>query len=107
VIAWARSPEELEMLFEDACVLHDREALAGLFDPGAGRRFSGSGPGGDRTGSGHQHDRRFLGRRRNLLGLPARVLQSGPTALLIAGRSIHVARRAPVGWRYLISWWVN
>jgi hypothetical protein len=35
VIAWARSPEELEMLFEDACVLHDREALAGLFDPGA------------------------------------------------------------------------
>ncbi len=31
----ARTPEELETLLEDAFVLHDRQALAQLFQPGA------------------------------------------------------------------------
>ena len=31
----ARTPEELETLFEDAFVIRDRTALAGLFEDGA------------------------------------------------------------------------
>ena len=33
--AGARTPEELETLLEDAFVLHDPQALAELFQPGA------------------------------------------------------------------------
>ena len=33
--AGARTPEELETLLEDAFVLHDHQALAELFQPGA------------------------------------------------------------------------
>jgi hypothetical protein len=101
----ARTPEELELLFEDACVLRDRAALPQLFDREA---VVGSASGGHRA-TGRAAIVRMIDDFWNdggtYLALPARVLQSGPTALIIAGQSIHVARRGTAGWRYQISWW--
>jgi hypothetical protein len=102
--AGARTPEELETLLEDAFVLHDRQALTQLFDPGAILVAGGGLP----EARGHRQivrvatelwdsDRRYLAD-------PRRVLQVRDTALVLAGRAINVARRAHHGpWRYAIS----
>jgi mannose-6-phosphate isomerase-like protein (cupin superfamily) len=102
--ASARTPEELETLLEDAFVLHDRQALTQLFDPGAILVAGGGLP----EARGHRQivrvatelwdsDRRYLAD-------PRRVLQVRDTALVLAGRAINVARRAHHGpWRYAIS----
>jgi ketosteroid isomerase-like protein len=100
----ARTPEELETLFEDACVIRDSEALAQLFEDGA-LLLAGPGP-QEARGAGEiahvvaamwKHDRTYLAD-------PRRVLQARDTALVLAEQSINVMRRASDGtWRYAIT----
>jgi hypothetical protein len=100
----ARSPEELETLFEDAFVLRDRGALVTLFEDGgvlaaAARRQVACGEHeiGRAAVAMWERDRAYIADTR-------RVLQAGDTALVVAGRAINVARRASDGsWRYAIA----
>jgi hypothetical protein len=98
----ARTPEELEMLLEDAFVIRDREALAELFEDSA---VLGDGPrearGGDEiarlAGDMWQSDRTYLAELR-------RVVQARDTGLIVAERGINVVRRGgDGGWRYAIA----
>ena len=100
----ARTPEELEILLEDAFVLHDHQALAQLFDPGAMLVAGG--------GLAEARGRRQVARvaaqlwdsQRLYLADPRRVLQVRDTALVLAGCAINVVRRTDDGsWRYVIS----
>jgi hypothetical protein len=100
--AGARTPEELETLFEDTLVLRDHQALAELFEEGAmlvvddERSARGS---EDITGlalvtweGGHTY-----------AADPQRVLQARDIALIVSERGINVARRGHDGtWRYAI-----
>jgi hypothetical protein len=102
--AGARTPEELETLLEDAFVLHDPQALAQLFDPGAILVAGGGLP----EARGHRQIVRVATQLwdsdRRYLADPRRVLQARDTALVLAGRAINVARRTDNGsWRYAIS----
>lgn len=98
----ARTPEELETLFEDACVLHDREALAQLFESEAVLS-----PAGSPQARGRNQIERFVTEmwndKRTYLANPEAVLQANDTALVLSGRAINVARRGHDGaWRYAI-----
>jgi hypothetical protein len=99
----ASSPEELETMLEDATVLRDLGELAALFVPGAVLHRAG-------------HELPVRGRRGiarmfteppdspTYVAFPPHVLQRGATALVLTGSAVHVTRRSPHGWRYLISW---
>lgn len=96
----ARTPEELETLLEDACLLGDDGSLDELYAPGAvlavGSRLL-----------------RGVAIRETLPALgyvadPQRVLQSSGTALIVTTRAISVAQRSPDRvWRYAISLMTN
>ncbi len=100
--AGARTPEELETLLEDAFVLHDQQALAHLFHPGAmlvvGGRPEARGRRQIAQGAAQLWDA-----QRPYLADPRRVLQVRDTALVLAGSAINVVRRADGSWRYAIS----
>jgi hypothetical protein len=98
----ARTPEELETLFEDAFVIRDRAALAELFEAGAvlvdGSREA---RGGDQiarlAGDMWEGDRAYLAES-------GRVFQARDTGLIVAKRGINVVRRgSDGGWRYAIA----
>jgi ketosteroid isomerase-like protein len=100
----ARTPEELETLFEDAFVIRDREALAQLFEEGA-VLVAGDGL---QEARGGVEIARFATAMwegdRTYIADPRRVLQARDTALVVAERSINVVRRGSDGaWRYAIS----
>jgi hypothetical protein len=102
--AGARTPEELETLLEDAFVLHDSQALAQLFQPGATLVMSGGLP----EARGHRQITQLAAQlwdsERLYFADHRRVLQARNTALVVAGRAINVARRTDNGsWRYAIS----
>jgi hypothetical protein len=102
--AGARTPEELGTLLEDAFVLHDPQALAELFQPGAMLVVSGGLP----EARGRRQIARVAAQlwdaERLYLADPGRVLQVRDTALVVAGRAINVVRRTDNGsWRYAIS----
>jgi hypothetical protein len=104
VPAGARTPEELETLLEDAFVLHDPQALADLFQPGAMLVAGGGLP----EARGRRQIARVAAQLwdsdRSYLADPRRVLQVRDTALVLAGRAINVVQRADDGsWRYAIS----
>ncbi len=102
--AGAHTPEELETLFEDSFVVHDREALVELFEDGA-VFVAGDGP-LEARGSEEivrsatamwESDRTYLAELR-------RVVQARDTALVVGRRAINVLRRGSDGaWRYAIS----
>ncbi len=100
----ARTPEELEALFEDAFVIRDPDALGRLFEEGAvlvaADRADEARGGEAITGLAvamWDHDRTYVAE-------PQRVLQARDTALVLAERSINVVRRGGDGaWRYAIS----
>jgi ketosteroid isomerase-like protein len=99
----ARTPEELETLFEDAFVTRDREVLAQLFEDGA-VLVADDGP----QARGGEEIARFATamweRDRTYVADPRRVLQARDTALVVAEQSINVVRRGSNGrWRYAIS----
>lgn len=100
----ARTPEELETLFEDAFVMRDREALAQLFEDGA-VLVAGDGP---REARGAEEIARSAAAMwehgREYLADPRRILQARDTALVVAEQGINVVRRGSDGcWRYAIS----
>ena len=99
----ARTPEELETLFEDAFVTRDREALTGLFEDGALLMA-----GDKRQARGRDEIARVATSvwedGRTYVADPRQVLQARDTALVVADRSINVARRGSDRcWRYAIA----
>ena len=98
----ARTPEELETLLEDAFVVRDREALAGLFEDDAVLAAAlGEARGADQIGrlaaATWERGLRYLAE-------PHRVVQARDTALVVARQGISVVRRGPErGWRYAIA----
>ncbi len=100
----ARTPEELEALFEDAFVARDRDALAQLFEDEA-VLVAGDGV---HEARGGEEIARFATamweRDRTYVADPQRVLQARDTALVVGERGINVVRRRSDGaWRYAIS----
>ena len=102
--AGARTPEELETLLEDAFVLHDPQALAQLFHPGAMLVVGGDLPEARGRRQIAQVATHLWDSQRLYLAGPRRVLQARDTALVVSGRAINVVRRTDNGsWRYTIS----
>jgi hypothetical protein len=102
VVTGARTPEELELLFEDAFVVRDRGALAQLFEAGA---VLGAAPGEARGGEqiGRLAAAMWEGEY-NYLADPQRVVQARDTALVVSRQGINVVRRRSDGnWLYAIS----
>lgn len=99
----ARTPEELETLFEDACVLHDDEALAQLFHPDGVLIAGGGLPDARGRGEIARAVRTLWAQERTYLAGPQRVLQRGDTALVLSGSAVNVVRRGDGRtWHYLI-----
>jgi hypothetical protein len=97
----ARTPEELETLFEDATVIHDHDALFELFEADA---LLASGAACARGESIGPFMEGLWARNFTYVAQPRRVLQARGTALVIAQRAISVARRcADTRWRYTIT----
>ena len=98
----ARTPEELETLFEDAFVIRDRTALAGLFEDGAvlsagSREARGADEIAGLASEMWQQDRTYIAG-------PSRVVQARDTGLVVAQRGVNVVRRGRGGaWRYAIA----
>lgn len=93
----ARVPDELETLLEDALVLGDRESMIDLFEA---RAIVVTAAGAELRGWGEI----TRGLREPFFGTAQRVLQRGPTALLVGETAVSVARRARDGlWRYALS----
>jgi hypothetical protein len=100
----ARTPEELEALFEDASVLRDAEALAPLFEARA--LLVAGGVAGELRGSEEiagsvaalwSRDFSYVAELR-------RVVQAHDLALVLAKQGTSVVRRGADGaWRYAIS----
>jgi hypothetical protein len=98
----ARTPEELETLFEDALVIRDRQALLDLFAEGAVLLA-----GDDRSGRGGEAIARLAlsvwDDDRAYVADPRRIVQARDVALVVAEGGINVARRGRDGcWRYAI-----
>lgn len=100
--AGARTPEELEMLFEDALVMRDGAALGDLFDQEALLVTGGK----DSASGARKIARLALATWHDdypYLANPLSVSQAGDLALVVAERSVNVARRELDGsWRYAI-----
>lgn len=99
----AASPEELEALFEDAFVIRDRVAVAGLFEAGAvlaGAAGAHVAQGPPAIAASVAH---LWGTGQTYVADPRQVLQAGDTALVIGSHAISVARRGSDGWRYAIA----
>jgi hypothetical protein len=100
----ARTPEELEALFEDAFVLRDPGALAPLFETRAVLVAGGSV--GEARGSREivRSAGALWARDYTYLADPRRVVQAHDVALVLAPQGTNVARRTANGdWRYAIS----
>jgi hypothetical protein len=99
----ASTPEELETLFEDACLARDHAAFAGLFEDGAvlaAEHARAEARGAEEiaraTTALWRPDRLWLGE-------PRRVVQARDTALVLGRHGTNVARRgADRRWRYAI-----
>jgi hypothetical protein len=98
----AQTPEELEMLFEDAFVLRDHSALARLFDAGAVVAASGRA-----TVQGAAIEpliAELWALDATYLAQPRHIVQAREIALVVAERAISVVRRTgDGGWRYAIA----
>ncbi len=104
MITGGRTPEDLETLLEDACVLRDGEALAGLFEDD-GVLIAG----GEPAARGHQEINRAAYTLREqpsgYVAQPRRILEWRDTALLLGDGVINVARRGhDRSWRFAIAW---
>jgi hypothetical protein len=99
--AGAASPEELEGMLEDACVLNDTLVLPSLFEVDAvllargTRQVRGCPAIANVIIDQLRHGGSYV-------AAPQLVMQSGPLAL-ISGAAISVARRSLDGWHYVIS----
>lgn len=100
----ARTPEELETLFEDAFVIRDPGALAPLFEARA--VLVAGGATGEVRGSEEiaRLASALWSRERTYVADPRRVVQARDLALVLATQGTSVVRRGADGaWRYAIS----
>ena len=98
----ARTPEELEALFEDTLLLRDAQALAGLFEDGALLVIGDGLPacGGDEIA---RLALATWGGEHTYVADPRHIVQARNIALIVAERGVNVARRSSNGmWRYAI-----
>jgi hypothetical protein len=100
--AGAASPEELEEMLEDACLLNDTSFLPNLFDVDAVLLARGTSQVHGRPAIANViiNQLRHGG---SYVASPNLVMQSGPLALIISANATSVARRNLDGWRYVIS----
>lgn len=100
----ARSPEELEALFEDALILGDCKGVVELFEAHA---VLVAEPGMVEARGAEEivslvmamHDQGW-----SYLADPRRIVQANSTTLVVSERAINVIRRgSDGGWRYAIS----
>ncbi len=98
----ARSPEELELLLEDAILLGDAAAIDDLFTRGGTLAAGGLHP----IGRGPEMFEMLLSwneRGPGYVGNSTAIVQAGRTALLIGRAAVSVARRSRDGsWRFAI-----
>jgi hypothetical protein len=104
MVRGARTPEELEVLLEDAFVTRDRGELSALFDDGAVLTWAGA----RREARGGEAIARAVAelwdRERTYVAGASRVLQARGLALVVADAGLHVVRRGTDGgWRSAIS----
>jgi Domain of unknown function (DUF4440) len=100
----ARTPEELEALFEDAFVLGDATAIAPLFEERA--LLVGGVVAGEVRGSAEiaQSASALWSRDFIYVADPRRVVQAHDIALILAKQGTSVVRRGADGaWRYAIA----
>jgi hypothetical protein len=100
----ARTPEELEMLLEDAFVTRNGDLLTPLFEDGAVLAASNS----HLVARGRDEIARLAAtlweHNRTYLADPRRIVQTHETALVVAENGINVVRRgSDGGWRYTIA----
>jgi hypothetical protein len=100
----ARTPEELEQLLEDACLLRDSAALADLYES-HGRLVAAP---GEPVAYGTQAIARAAAawwkRGGEYVADPLSIVQARGLALIVARDGISVARHSDVeGWRYAIT----
>jgi hypothetical protein len=106
--AGARTPEELETLFEDTLVLRDPQALAELFEHGAVLDV-----GDERSARGGEAIARLAlvtwEGDHTYIADPQLVMQARDIALIVSKWGINVMRRSSDGtWRYaIVRWSVN
>jgi hypothetical protein len=101
--AGAASPEELEGMLEDACLVNDTSFLPNLFDVDAVLLARGTNQVRGRPAITNVISSQ-LRQGGSYVAAPQLVMQSGPLALIISDAAISVARRNLDGWHYLISW---
>ena len=101
--AGARTPEELDSLFEDAFVTRDAGALPLVFADGAVVAGDGAPEARGANEIGRLVATLWMSGR-TYVAEPRRVVQARDTALVIGERGINVARRDAGGrWRYAIA----
>jgi hypothetical protein len=99
-----KTPEELETLLEDAILLQDAAAIAGLFEDGSVIVMGKAGPTTRGRDAIERSAARLWQRRPAYLADPRCVVRTGDLALVIGDEAINVARRNEDGaWRYAIS----
>ncbi len=99
----ARTPEELESLIEDACVVGDHSALGDLLDDAAVVR-TGDGTVGRGRHAAYRLRARAAADDACYCADPRVVLQSADLALVVSPDSINVVRRGSDHcWRLVIS----
>ena len=100
--AGAASPEELEAMLEDACLLNDTLVLPTLFDVDAVLLAPGTNQVRGRPAIANV----IIDQLRNggsYVAAPNLVMQSGPLALIISANATSVVKRNLDGWHYVIS----
>jgi len=99
----ASTPEELEALFEDAFVVRDQIAAAGLFEDRSMLACTAvARPARGRAAIAALVERMWEVDQTYVAG-PRQVLQAGDMALVIGAQAINVVRRGPDGWQYAIA----
>ena len=102
VTSGARTPEELETLFEDALLVRDHQVLTALFESGATLVMGGQQPvrGGEAIARAALATRDGIGA---YVADPRRVLLARDSALVVTDRGVNVMQRGADGsWRYAI-----
>src|SRR5215204_7822621 len=102
VTSGARTPEELETLFEDALLVRDHQVLTALFESGATLVMGGQQPvrGGEAIARAALATRDGIGA---YVADPRRVLLARNSVLVITDQGVNVMQRGADGsWRYAI-----
>jgi hypothetical protein len=98
----ASSPEELEAMLEDACLLNDASLLPSLFDADAVLLTRRTSQARGRSAIAKMIIDQLLDGG-SYVAAPQLIMESGRLALIISGGATSVAQRSLDGWHYVIS----